>query len=527
MLRKLLVFIGVLCCVSTLASEAKQKSFWVFEDKSNANSIQDVLSQATFTPRNNLNFGYISHSVWIKIPLDSFPIKENSKVVLSHSALYYVDFFLVEQGRVIKQKHTGLKQKVATRGEWTNKFYLDLPPGPCSHCCVYIRLLNEESALKTSVSIVNPASNPLPLHFEILVFVAIGSLVLVLVLYNLLSYYKFPKTIFLFYAAYILFFFLHIGANMGMFHLVFPDLLLPYSTFIRVFWSIPTLGFFMLFVYQLLDLDTIPLLNLRKFFSIAQALLLFFLVVILVPKNAQQLQLSAAAFYLYYSLVFILLVYTGLVSFRQGHKPAYYFLLGQFPLMAVFILVLLRNYHILPFIPLMNFLPESLFVLELVVTFICLELHIKSEKRIEALVLNQVDQQTLVSAYAEELKLANEMVDPEVQEHFDKLVAFVKKRKPFLLPELKIADLAVDLNLSSHQLSKAINTCSGMHFFDFINSYRIEYAKTRMSDPEVLKKFTIESIAKESGFNNKTSFNASFKKFTGKTPTEFKMQILG
>lgn len=518
---------GVLCFLSAHASEAKKKSFWVFEDKSNALSIQDILSRATFTERDNLNFGYVAHSVWIKIPLDSLPLEENSKVVLSHSALYYVDFYLVHLGSVIKQKHTGLKQKVASRGEWTNKFYLDLPSGSCSDCCVYIRLLNEESALKTTINIVNPTTNPIPLHFDILLFVAIGSLVLVLVLFNLLSYYKFPKTIFLFYTAYILFFFLHIGANMGMFHLVFPDLLLPYSTFIRLFWSIPALGFFMLFVYQLLDLDTIPLLNLRRLFKIAMVLLFLFLVVILVPKNAQQLQLSAAAYYLYYSLVFLLMAYTGLVSFRQGHKPAYYFLIGQFPLMAVFVLVLLRNYHILPFLPLMNFLPESLFVFELVVTFICLELHMKGEKRIEALVQSKVDQQTLVSSYAEELKMANEAVDPEVQEHFDKLVAFVNKRKPFLMPELKIADLAVDLNLSTHQLSKAINTCSGMHFFDFINSYRIEYAKTRMSDPEVLKRFTIESIAKESGFNNKTSFNSSFKKFTGKTPTEYKMQILG
>ncbi|MBX7183352.1 MAG: helix-turn-helix domain-containing protein [Bacteroidia bacterium] len=522
-----LVLVLVLCLgFQSFASSLQPKLFWVYQDSTKALSLQEVMANAGFYPRSNLNFGYSASSVWVKMPLKSPKVLANTRVMLTHSALYYVDFFLVQNDSVFLEKHTGLKRELASRGQWTNKFYMDLPGELSPGAELYIRLYNQESALKTDIQLVHPPTQVLSLLSDLLFFAGLAGLVLVLVLYNLLSFVKFPKTIFLYYAAYIICLLFYMGANMGLFHLLLPNVLIPYTSIVRVFWSIPALGFFLLFVYRLLDLGSLSGSFLSKAYLVSQVLLLLFLAVLFVPKQGVWITIAASAYYFFYSLLAVLLVYSGIVSFRQGHKPAYYFLVGQVPLMVVFVLVVLRNYQILPFLPLMNYLPESLFLLELLVTFPCLELHIKSEKRIEALVSNQVSQEALVNSYSVTLKQANESIDEEVQEHFNSLVAYVQKHKPYLMPELKIADLAMELQISSHQLSKAINTCSGMHFFDFINSYRVEYAKTRMNEPGALKKFTIETIARESGFNNKTSFNASFKKFTGKTPSEYKQQLL-
>lgn len=59
------------------------------------------------------------------------------------------------------------------------------------------------------------------------------------------------------------------------------------------------------------------------------------------------------------------------------------------------------------------------------------------------------------------------------------------------------------------------------HFFDFINEYRIEKAKKILKDP-TQKELTILEILYQVGFNSKSSFSTSFKKYTGKTPTEFR-----
>jgi len=58
------------------------------------------------------------------------------------------------------------------------------------------------------------------------------------------------------------------------------------------------------------------------------------------------------------------------------------------------------------------------------------------------------------------------------------------------------------------------------HFRDFINSYRIRHALTLLDDFEK-KNLTIESVAYESGFNNRTSFYNAFKKQTDKLPSAY------
>jgi AraC-like DNA-binding protein len=77
------------------------------------------------------------------------------------------------------------------------------------------------------------------------------------------------------------------------------------------------------------------------------------------------------------------------------------------------------------------------------------------------------------------------------------------------------------MNITSHQLSYVINTGFNENFFRFINQYRVEKAKELLLLEE-MNRLSILGIAFESGFNSKTSFNTTFKKFTGQTPSAFK-----
>jgi AraC-like DNA-binding protein len=92
--------------------------------------------------------------------------------------------------------------------------------------------------------------------------------------------------------------------------------------------------------------------------------------------------------------------------------------------------------------------------------------------------------------------------------------------KPFLNPKLTIHDLAQNVHIPPHQLSKIIYQEFHCNFFEFINSYRIQEFKQKAFSRE-FRNLTILAIALECGFNSKSSFNRIFKESTGITPGEF------
>ncbi|MGC9366431.1 MAG: helix-turn-helix domain-containing protein [bacterium] len=70
-----------------------------------------------------------------------------------------------------------------------------------------------------------------------------------------------------------------------------------------------------------------------------------------------------------------------------------------------------------------------------------------------------------------------------------------------------------------------INESLQQNFFNFVNSYRIEEVKKMLVD-EVNSDRTILEIMYECGFNSKSSFNSVFKKQTGLTPSQYRVQIV-
>ncbi len=111
--------------------------------------------------------------------------------------------------------------------------------------------------------------------------------------------------------------------------------------------------------------------------------------------------------------------------------------------------------------------------------------------------------------------------DEEVAALKEQLLVLMEAQKLYLDSDLNLVKLAEELKVSSHQLSYVINTGFAENFFQFINKYRVEKAKELLLNSEK-NNYTILGIAFESGFNSKTSFNTTFKKFTNQTPSEFK-----
>lgn len=89
---------------------------------------------------------------------------------------------------------------------------------------------------------------------------------------------------------------------------------------------------------------------------------------------------------------------------------------------------------------------------------------------------------------------------------------------PYLDPQLNLRGLARRVGLTSREVSRLINDCEGIHFFDFVNRYRTQTAAAYLVDPVRAERSVLE-IAYEVGFNSKSSFNTAFRKHRGVTPS--------
>ncbi|KAB1153927.1 helix-turn-helix transcriptional regulator [Tenacibaculum aiptasiae] len=109
----------------------------------------------------------------------------------------------------------------------------------------------------------------------------------------------------------------------------------------------------------------------------------------------------------------------------------------------------------------------------------------------------------------------------ETKEIIDKLRAAVEEFELFKHVDLTIIDVAEKIGVHPRKLSATINSNLGSNFNQFINNYRVEYAKKLLKN-NLGNNFTIEAIAHESGFKSRTSFYTAFKNSTQMTPIKYK-----
>lgn len=97
--------------------------------------------------------------------------------------------------------------------------------------------------------------------------------------------------------------------------------------------------------------------------------------------------------------------------------------------------------------------------------------------------------------------------------------------KVYLDPSVTIDTLSEKLSTTRHNLSQVINERLRKTYSDYINDFRLEESRQRLSNP-VNFRFTIAAIAEDSGFSSVSNFNDVFKKRYGITPSKFRQQHL-
>jgi AraC-like DNA-binding protein len=108
--------------------------------------------------------------------------------------------------------------------------------------------------------------------------------------------------------------------------------------------------------------------------------------------------------------------------------------------------------------------------------------------------------------------------EQEAKYILSKLERVMTENELFKNPNLKVNDVAREINVSGHQLSQLLNNNLSKNFTLFVNEYRINEACKILSEDT---NFTIDAISFEVGFNSKSTFFATFKKLKGMTPSTF------
>lgn len=242
---------------------------------------------------------------------------------------------------------------------------------------------------------------------------------------------------------------------------------------------------------------------------------------------------------LFLSTVFVIGFYI-IKNIEKGNWTSYYFVLSFMPILLIIIAFNLRDSQLIPPYKFLHYCIPIGSAAEIILLFVALLYRLKNLQLEKELVLKKL-QALLQQEYnlVEEEKVSinyqklenitqdlspyfhNNISEEEVTATHKKLLEVMVSQKPYLDNSLNLAKLAAQNYTTTHQLSQAINQKEGKNFNDFINSYRVEEAKTRLKSID-FQNFTIEAIGQECGFNSKSTFYAAFKKFAGTTPTEFR-----
>ncbi|MDR6462508.1 helix-turn-helix domain-containing protein [Chryseobacterium sediminis] len=234
----------------------------------------------------------------------------------------------------------------------------------------------------------------------------------------------------------------------------------------------------------------------------------------------------------YLSIILILiqaLFYTGLsyVTIRKHQKKIQQFSSNTEGInlnWLEYIILVLLIVNIIYVIYNLFYDPKSLnFFINTVFLFVIYWVGYYSMKQREIYPVEEKQREELISisedSDSEEIK-RKLISDEELIKIKTSLEGLMETEKPYLDSELNLIKLAEMLSVSTHHLSYVINTGFGKNFFQYVNEFRVEYAQKLLKEPN--SKLSILGIAYESGFNSKTSFNTTFKKVTGQTPSEFK-----
>jgi AraC-like DNA-binding protein len=111
----------------------------------------------------------------------------------------------------------------------------------------------------------------------------------------------------------------------------------------------------------------------------------------------------------------------------------------------------------------------------------------------------------------------------DLQGHSRKIIQMKLYLLDHYAEHITLQDMAKQFSFNSNYISELFKKESGIGFVAYLNSIRIDCAKSLLLESDV----TIEVISNQVGYTSASHFSQLFKKMTGKTVSEFRSQYVG
>ena len=160
--------------------------------------------------------------------------------------------------------------------------------------------------------------------------------------------------------------------------------------------------------------------------------------------------------------------------------------------------------------------PESEICLLVILIITLAYIYYRRRMKRNNLIQSKEKQQPVI----EEKYRKSNVTEEECRRLAGELELLMQRDRLYVNPNLKIADLAAILNVSTYTLSYLFNQYLDKNYYDYLNDYRIEEFK-RLVDKDEYSKYTLTALAELCGFSSRTSFFRYFKKVIGITPNEY------
>jgi len=125
----------------------------------------------------------------------------------------------------------------------------------------------------------------------------------------------------------------------------------------------------------------------------------------------------------------------------------------------------------------------------------------------------------LLATFAEHLAMISNSIELDPSEKEPPLVAKAKKYISGRYNErITLDEAARSVNASTRHFCKVFKEATGITFTDYLARTRVEKAKHLLQNPHL----RVSEIAFETGFESISQFNRSFKRVTGRSPTQYR-----
>lgn len=128
-------------------------------------------------------------------------------------------------------------------------------------------------------------------------------------------------------------------------------------------------------------------------------------------------------------------------------------------------------------------------------------------------------------AASDDEEKARSATTEETDELMYKIGTILREQKLFTNPNLTIQDLAIAVGSNRTYVSACINRRTNFSFSQLVAQYRVENAKSILSDPQYCTDHdAVSSAIALSGFTSDQTFYRIFKELTGQTPLQYRRQ---